>query len=311
VKLDPLVSPDQEPVITIRFPQSAKFINQETDPYQVRTWVIDDDSERCETDTPLPLDLIPEIPAQGTQPAQFVGAEAIVPGYLCTHPDNPKFLVVKTDSPVQIPSGIVDITNDTTAFLNPAYDCNAPIEPPDTPLAQDVVVFQYDDKDLMLETGFAPGMNPFDGSMIESTKGCINPSRGSGGKGSYVFLGLSIHQGTALSSHQRLVDLIKYKLDLLIFAVDEARGEGAIETGDYNKLKTSALTARGDLDNGNWGEVAAHMQNFLKFTAEAVIKTEDPEIPNNLVTRNWEGEFQMRAENIAFTADFKLEPFAP
>jgi hypothetical protein len=312
VKTNPLGSTPEnptKPVITVKFPESAEFIDEDEDPYQVQTWVINDSPARCasnSTKRELELDLIPEIPAQDGQPAQFVGPEAIVPDYLCTHPNNPKFLVIKTSSPVQIPSGIVDITNNTTAFLNPAYDCNAPILPPETTLGQDVVVFQYDDKELMLESQFAP--NPHPGSLIESTKGCINPSRGSGGKGSFIFLGLYIHQGNALSPHARLVDLLKYKLDLLVFAVNEAQGENAIQTGDANKLRNQALNARGDLDNGNFGELAAHMSNFLKFVGEAIIATEQP---NNNVTRNWHGEFLMRAENIVFMTNVKIAPFAP
>jgi len=299
----PLVTLNEQPVTTLKLPPSAEFINPTQDTYEVRTWVVEDDPQRCETDTPKPLDLIPDVMGP-----EFVGPEAIVPGYLCTHPDNPKFLVMKTDSPVQIPSGVVAITNDTTELLNPAYDCNAPIPSGENPLEQDVVVFQYDDKDLMLETGFRPGLDPLDGSVIESTNGCINPSRGSGGKGSYIFVGLSIHQGTALSSHQRLVDLVKYKLELLALAVDRASDDGAINQGDASKLNGSVSAARGDIDNGNFGEALVHIRNFEKFMQAAVFST-TPDGEGGF--RNWNGELLMRRDNIDFTLSVKVSPFAP
>lgn len=285
-------------VTVLKLPASA--VIPEGDTTTVRTWLINVDPERCKPGVdaaPLPLDLLAD-----------PGFEAIVPGWLCTHPDNPQFLVFKTSSAVQIPSGVVAITNDTTALLNPAYDCNAPIGPsPETALGQDVVVFQYDDDEDMIEFGTTTGVAPvFDdgGSVTESTNACINPSRGSGGKGSYIFVGLSIHQGSAVSAHERLVDLVEHKLRLLGVTVQRARNEGAIKSGDFNKLSSAVNAAVNHLQRGNFGEALVHMQKFQATTKSAVFKT----VPSGT---NWNGEFLMRIDNSVFTHKVKVMLLAP
>jgi hypothetical protein len=267
----------------------------------VRTWLINDPASRCvaspgHAPQPLPLDLLE---ADGS-PGQDGDPDVVIPSYLCTHPENPQFVVIKTSSAVQIPSGVVAITNDTSKLLNPSYICQAPIQN-GNPLAQDVVVFQYDNKSDMLETGFTSLVDgEFDGTVIESTNGCINPSRGSGGKGSFIFVGLSIQQGTASSVQARLVNLLRHKLDLLGLAVNTAKSAGALKNGDYNKLISEVNACRGDLTNGNFKEAFKHVQNFQKFLNAAVIT------PATGTARNHDGEMRMRIDNIGFTLKVKV-----
>ena len=123
------------------------------------------------------------------------GPEVIGPGYLCAHPDLDYFLVVKSQAPIEIPSGVVSISNDTKKLLPIAYDCNLPIPKNVNPTLQDIVVFQYDKKEDMVESIATTG--PYFGTVTETTNGCINPSRGSGPKGSWHLVGLHIDAGSA------------------------------------------------------------------------------------------------------------------
>jgi hypothetical protein len=154
--------------------------------------------------------------------------------------------------------GVVSITNDTSKLRCRSYICNAPLAGVPA-LEQDVVDFQYDDKDDMPESGFqSPVDAAFNGTVIESTNGCINPSRGSGGQGSWILVGLSIHQRAASSAMARLVDLVEHKLDLLQVVVNETKVDGAIKGGDYSKLSTAVGAAVNHIQRGNFREALVH-----------------------------------------------------
>jgi hypothetical protein len=300
----------------LRLPSTAQSVSGDV---EVRTWVVPVPAGRCvagQDADPLELDLV-GLNGEGGPDGDD---DVIVPGYLCTHPANPQLLVIKSHSDVEIPSGVVSITNDTTKLLNPAYDCNAPIPPlaggpfgREDPLTQDVVVFQYDDLNVMLENGFNSlrdsSKGEFDGSVIESTNGCINPSRGSGGRGSYILVGLSIHQGSAASSRARLIALVQHKFDVLGKGLDQAKIDRALKNGDYSKLKSEVNAATGDLTNGNFNEAYKHVQNFKKFLNSASIKTDVTDRNGDL--KNWNGEFRMRIDNIAFTLQVKVRLLSP
>jgi hypothetical protein len=166
------------------------------------------------------------------------------------------------------------------------------------PLERDVVVFQYDDKDDMPESGFqSPVDAAFNGTVIESTNGCINPSRGSGGQGSWILVGLSIHQRAAPIAMARLVDLVEHTLDLLQVAVNETEVDGAIKGGDYSKLSSAVGAAVSHIQRGNFREALVHVQKFQTATKAATFATKPT---------NWNGEFLMRADNIAFTLKVKV-----
>jgi hypothetical protein len=284
---------------TISLPPST--IIPPDDVYTVRTWLVSDSASRCAatpTHTPQSLEL--DLLDAAGNPGEDGVPDVKIPPYLCTHPQNPQFLVIKTSSGVQIPSGVVAITNDTANLLNPSFSCQAPIAN-GNPLGQDIVVFQYDNKNDMLETNFTSLVDDeFDDStVIESTNGC-GTSRGSGGRGSFIFVGLSIQQGSAPTAQARLVDLLRHKLDLLDLAVDTAKSAGALKNGDWSKLKSEVKACRGDLTNGNFKEAYKHVQNFQKFLNAAVIT------PATGTGRNHDGELRMRIDNIGFTLKVKV-----
>lgn len=300
----PVVKQNGEAIVSLKLPKSAQFDagdpNDPTDGdlYTVRTWLVDDIPGRCGPGAgdPLPLDLLPET----------AGPEVTVSGDMCAHPGNGKILVVKTESAVQIPSGVVEFTNDTTAQLNPAYDCNAPLSG-EHPLEQDIVVFQYDDRTTMIDDTAESGVDPAldNGSVTESTNACINPSRGSGGKGTYILVGLSFQQGNAASPQERLFDEVEHKLILLREAVQRARADGgAIKNGDATKLSSAIGAALDHMRRGNLGEAVVHMQMFKATTQTAVFKTG----PSGT---NWNGEFLMRVDSAIFTTRVKLQLLAP
>jgi hypothetical protein len=281
----------------LRWPASAVYTQGE--PVGVSTYVINDIPGRCsggQATPPGPLEV-----RLGSEVAGYI------PNYLCAPLGY--FLAIRTFSPVQIPSGVVAITNDTPNVL-PAYpyDCRAPIPAGVDPLHQDVVVYQYDDYSDMLESAFPPGTaDPtYIGTATESSNAC-GTTRGTGGKGSWIFIGLAIYPGLD-SSYARLVNLIKFKLEVLAYGLDQAALEGAIANGDYNKMKNQVTNARGELSNGNLHEAAVHLGNFLEFKDAAVIQGEGSA---SSVTRNWDGEFQMRATNIEFLLEVRAEAAAP
>jgi hypothetical protein len=272
--------------VVIKLPASA--IVEVGDQYTVRTWIVDDDS--CGTARELDLLVDPDHP----------GPEVIVPAYLCAHPDLDYFLVVKSQAPIEIPSGVVSISNDTKKLLPTAYDCNLPIPKNVNPTLQDIVVFQYDKKEDMIESITTTG--PYFGTTTEATNGCINPSRGSGPKGSWHLVGLHIDAGSA-SAYQALLELTKFKLQMLAEAVAQAGVDGAVGGGDLTKLGNEAKTALGDITKGNLNEALKHVVNFQKFAKAAVYTTTSD--------TNWNGEFLMRGDNIAFMLNVKLIPFKP
>jgi hypothetical protein len=272
--------------VFIKLPASA--IVEVGDQYTVRTWLVDDDS--CGTARELDLLVDDDHP----------GAEVIVPGYLCAHPDLGHFLVVKSQAPIEIPSGVVSISNDTKKLLPIAYDCNLPIPNNVNPTLQDVVVFQYDKKEDMIEAITTTG--PYFGTATEATNSCINPSRGSGPKGSWHLVGLHIDAGSA-SAYQALLELTKFKLQMLQEAVAQANAEGALTGGDATKLGNEARTALGDILKGNLTEALKKVVNFQKFAKAATYTTTSD--------TNWNGEFLMRGDNLAFMLKVKLIPFKP
>ena len=203
-------------------------------------------------------------------------------------------------APIEIPSGVVSISNDTKKLLPTAYDCNLPIPKNVNPTLQDVVVFQYDKKEDMVEAITTTG--PYFGTATEATNSCINPSRGSGPKGSWHLVGLHIDAGSA-SSFQALLELTKFKLQMLSEAVAKASAEGAVTGGDATKLGNEVKTALGDVLKGNLNEALKHVLNFQKFAKAAAYTTTSD--------TNWNGEFLMRGDNLAFMLNVKLIPFKP
>ena len=79
---------------------------------------------------------------------------------------------------------------------------------------------------------------------------------------------------------------------MLAEAVAQAGADGAVGGGDLTKLGNEAKTALGDITKGNLNEAQKHVVNFQKFAKAAVYTTTSD--------TNWNGEFLMRGDNIAF-----------
>jgi hypothetical protein len=68
-------------------------------------------------------------------------------------------------------------------------------------------------------------------------------------------------------------------------------------------LGNEAKTALADITKGNLTEGLKHVVNFQKFAKAAVYTTTSD--------TNWNGEFLMRGDNLAFMLKVKLIPFKP
>ena len=98
-----------------------------------------------------------------------------------------EIIVRRTESPVQVPTGIVQITGTSKyGTANPVF--------PNDPTNQDVVVYRNNIASQQLEKAVETGVLAlFLGNVAETTNGVINPPRGAGGKGSYFIEGLRVH----------------------------------------------------------------------------------------------------------------------
>ena len=157
------------PVIT--YPQQAVVSGV----VEVRTWRFTDNPARCGVS---PLNLGELVPGDGA---------VIIAPYLCS--TDGEIIVRRTESSVQVPTGIVQITGTNKyGTANPVF--------PNDPTNQDVVVYRNNIASQQLEKAVEMGVVAlFLGNVAETTNGVINPPRGAGGKGSYFIEGLRIHFG--------------------------------------------------------------------------------------------------------------------
>ena len=140
------------------------------------------------------------------------GALIIAP-YLCS--TFGEIIVRRTESLVEVPTGVVQITGTSKyGTANPVF--------PNDPTNQDVVVYRHNIASQQLEKAVETGVNAlFLGNVAETTNGVINPPRGAGGTGSYFIEGLRIHliwrpASTTNADRlitSRMVELQRYKLE--------------------------------------------------------------------------------------------------
>jgi hypothetical protein len=181
------------PVIT--YPQQAVL----TGDIEVRTWRFTDNPARCGVS---PLNLGELVPGDGA---------LIIAPYLCS--TFGEIIVRRTESLVEVPTGIVQITGTNK------YGTADPVHPND-PTDQDIVVYRNNIASQQLETAVEMGVDAlFLGNVAETTNGVINPPRGAGGKGSYFIEGLRIHFGPGYDfganpdgNHFQMIALQRYKL---------------------------------------------------------------------------------------------------
>ncbi len=233
-----------------------------------------------------------------SEPLSLFDGAVVIPRYLCGE----DVRVTKTLSAVEIPKGVVAIENTED---NP-FGCDATIPSGINPTENDVVVWQTTDKAQMLETGFVTGVDAeFVGTVAEVTNGCINPSRGSGGKGSWFIEGLVINFGLDNAepafNHTRMVALQRYKLELLRAAVVESKP--SLKKIDWLALKVLVDGALYFHDRGNYDVALFKIKLFLLLVGKVNYSV----IPNE----NYNGEHTWRGTNIQDMYSRRLIPFAP
>lgn len=267
--------------VVIKLPESANV--QIGDQYTVAAWQVLEPAGRCGTPWALNLDSDPDF-------------EVIVSGWLCANHEMPapSIYVFKTASPVEVPEDVVEVFHDTNALLgSTAYPCEYTLSPTADDVKQVAMVWQYDDKDQMVESEITTGQYA-GGTVTEVTNGC---SRGKGTTttGSYHLVGLHIHATPAApgAGHQTLVGAFQYKVQAARLAIQKALAAGAMTSGDANKADSALGACSGDVFNGNFREAVQHMKTFQRWLKTAPFQTTPDLI-------NWEGEVKMRANNAEF-----------
>jgi hypothetical protein len=232
------------PVVT--YPQQAVLSGE----VEVRTWRFTDDPARCGVS---PLNLGELVPGDGA---------VIIAPYLCS--TFGEITVRRTESSVQVPTGIVQITGTSKyGTANPVY--------PDDPTLQDVVVYRNNIDSQQLETAGEMGVDAlFLGNVAETTNGVTNPPRGAGNKGSYFIEGLRIHFGpgygfdeNAAGNHLQMIALQRYKLEKGREAVIAAKP--ALKPVSWAALRVLADAALYFHNRGNYDVALLKVKLLLKL----------------------------------------------
>jgi hypothetical protein len=268
------------PVIT--YPQQAVLSGE----VEVRTWRFIDDPDRCGADE---LNLGELVPGDG---------ELIIAPYLCS--TSGEIIVRRTESPVQVPTGIVQITGTSKyGTANPVY--------PNDPTNQDVVVYRNNIASQQLETAGELGVDTlFLGNVAETTNGVTNPPRGAGNKGSYFIEGLRIHfgpgygfDGNAAGNHFQMIALQRYKLEKGRAAVIAAKP--ALKPSSWSGLMAHADAALAFHNRGRYGDALAKVKSLLKLNDREKYKV----IPD----KNPYGEVAYRYLNARDIYERRLIPY--
>ena len=243
----------------------------------VRTWRFTDDPARCGVG---PLNLGELVPGDG---------DLIIPPYLCSTPlpgeDFGEIIVNRTESAVQVPTGIVQITGTNRyGTANPVF--------PNDPTNQDVVVYRNNIASQQLEKADEMGVDElFNGNVAETTNGVINPPRGAGGKGSYFIENLRMHfdlepgyvfAANAAVNHTRMVALQRYKLEKARAAVNAAKP--ALKPVSWLALRVLADAALYFHDRGNYDIALLKVKLLLKLNDQLKYKVITDKNPYGEVT---------------------------
>jgi hypothetical protein len=260
---------------------------------------VDPMTGKCTTGE-LPLELFKE---EDGFPAD---SQLTIPAYLC---GSPRFLVVKVDATdLTIENGAVEVVNDTQVVLpGNLFECSGPIDDDAQldPQKQDVVVWQSTNPAEMLETSLSTGV--FAGAATEATNGC-GSTRAKVRTGSYFVVGMHIDFGDDFD-YRDFVGLTLEKLKLLRESVSRARSAGVLKNGDATKMTAQLNNAVRKLERDDPSGAFKHVNLFLKFVAAARYNSEL--LPPDTKPYNYNGDHLMRGENIAFTLQDKVIPYAP
>jgi len=272
------------PVIT--YPQQAVLSGE----VEVRTWRFTDDPARCGVS---PLNLGELVPGDG---------EVIIAPYLCS--TSGEIIVRRTESPVEVPTGIIQITGTNE------YGTADPVYPND-PTLQDVVVYRNNLASQQLETAAQMGVDAlFLGNVAETTNGVINPPRGAGGKGSYFFERLRVHfdlepgydyESNTAFIHTRMVALQRYKLTKGLEAVDAAKP--ALKPFQWLALRAWAAAALYFHDRGDYGIALYKVKRLIALNDK--LRPKYKIIPD----KNPYGEVQYRYLNAKDIYERRLIPY--
>jgi hypothetical protein len=227
------------------------------------------------------------------------GAVTIAP-YLCS--TDGEIIVRRTESLVEVPTGVVQITGTNKyGTANPVF--------PNDPTNQDVVVYRHNVASEQLEKAVEMGVNAlFLGNVAETTNGVINPPRGAGGSGSYFIEGLRVHfdlaPGYVYAANTdfiaaRMVDLQRYKLEKGREAVIAAKP--ALKPSSWSGLMAHADAALAFHNRGKYGEALAKVKSLLKLN--------DREKYNVIPDKNPYGEITYRYLNARDIYERRLIPY--
>lgn len=272
---------DGEDPQIIKYPAGAIVAGE----MEVRTWRIPDDPSRCGVDA-LVLDLVP---ADGA---------IVIPAYLCATIGD--ITVRRTSAPdVVINSGVVEIVNQTEK-----YGCDDPITGGDE-TAQDAVIYRATQRADQLEDAYLTGVNSFFvGNAHDFHNGCVNPSRGSGGKGSYFIEGTRIHFGPGNDDpafrHMQMIALQRDKLTVTRGAVLAAKP--ALKPLDWLALKVLVDSAIYFHDRGNYSAALFKLGLLRKLNG----KVKYTVIPG----KNYQGEILYRILNDEDMYRRRIIPFS-
>jgi hypothetical protein len=210
-------------------------------------------------------------------------------------------VVNRTNSPgVIFTRGVVEIVNQTET-----YGCDDPITDGD-PTDEDAVVYRPNLATDALESGFITGVQAnFVGNAHDFKNGCVNPSRGSGGKGSYFIDRLRIHFGPGSDDpafqHMQMVTLQGDKLKVWRAAVDAAKP--ALKTVDWLALRVLVDAVIFLHGRGNYDAALIKTRLLLKLNDKVRYKS--------LPGKNPHGEIVYRGLNIEDMYRRLIIPFAP
>jgi hypothetical protein len=222
----------------------------------------------------------------------------IIPPYLCS--TDGEIVVRRTESPVEVPIGVVQITGTNKyGTANPVF--------PNDPTNQDVVVYRHNLASAQLEKAVEMGVDAlFLGNVAETTNGIINPPRGAGGAGSYFIEGLRIHFGpgfgfdeNAAGNHFQMIALQRYKLVKGRAAVIAAKP--ALKPISWAALKVLADAALYFHDRGNY--------DVALFKVKLLLKLNDQLKYTVIADKNPYGEVAYRYLNARDIYERRLIPY--
>jgi hypothetical protein len=271
---------------------------------ELRSWTIDIGPGLCAANLPVGvipppviLDLVPED-----------GPVVIAPVY-CS--EDGIITVIRTETQVQVPNGIVQITgtNKYGTDANP-HSCNRVDPPPPCdPTDQDIVVYRNTLASDQLEKAVESGVDPlFLGNVAETTNGVVNPPRGAGGKGSYFIEGLRIQfpngylfDENPAGHHGLVIALQRYKLKKGLAAVNAAKP--ALKPVEWLALRVLADAALYWHDRGHYDAALFKVKLLLQLNDK--LKPKYKVIAN----KNPYGEVTYRYLNLKDMYERRLIPY--